>query len=447
MFGVRGVVEGFYGPPWAFDARRDVLSFLAPRGMNAYVYAPKDDPYHRARWRDPYPSGDLDQLLDLHRHCAAIGIRFGFALSPGLDVAYDEAGDRDALWAKLAPFIDAGVDWIVLAFDDVPLRPGAGAGQAALVGWVSRRTNAHLTVVPTDYVGTRSSPYLDELCGALPPDVDLMWTGTTVVPPRITAPQAEARRAATGGRPVLIWDNYPVNDAFMAASLHLGPLRGREARLADVCVGVLANPMSQARASMVALATVADFLTDPEAYDPAASWERALADLGGQGSSALRALARACSASLLATRVPMHDLIDAVEEAAPDAARALRAELEEAAALPRGLPESLVAEVQPWADQASREASTGLAALKVFEADDSSGDPWSRALAVMGMLLAWSAARNASDRVAFGARFACYPGIVLGDDGRVTVDPDLSLVEDTNALDRLCRLALAQGQR
>ena len=53
-FPVRGVIEGFYGAPWTHAARLDAVAFLAERGMNAYVYAPKDDPRHRTRWREPY---------------------------------------------------------------------------------------------------------------------------------------------------------------------------------------------------------------------------------------------------------------------------------------------------------------------------------------------------------------------------------------------------------
>ena len=39
-FAVRGIVEGFYGRPWSHAARLDAISFLSPRGLNAYVYAP-----------------------------------------------------------------------------------------------------------------------------------------------------------------------------------------------------------------------------------------------------------------------------------------------------------------------------------------------------------------------------------------------------------------------
>src|SRR6476469_7058710 len=78
-FEVRGIVEGFYGPPWTHDARCDVISFLAPRGLNAYVYAPKDDAKHRAEWRTPYDANERAQFRELAAHAQATGVRFGFA--------------------------------------------------------------------------------------------------------------------------------------------------------------------------------------------------------------------------------------------------------------------------------------------------------------------------------------------------------------------------------
>ena len=44
---LRGVVEGFYGTPWTFDDRSDIIEFCRQSNLNAYIYAPKDDPYHR----------------------------------------------------------------------------------------------------------------------------------------------------------------------------------------------------------------------------------------------------------------------------------------------------------------------------------------------------------------------------------------------------------------
>lgn len=51
----RGVVEGFYGQPLSNQERAEQFSFYQQKGLNSYIYAPKDDPYHRSRWREPYP--------------------------------------------------------------------------------------------------------------------------------------------------------------------------------------------------------------------------------------------------------------------------------------------------------------------------------------------------------------------------------------------------------
>ena len=49
----RGVIEGFYGNPWSHKDRLRQFDFYGQYKMNTYVFGPKDDPYHRARWREP----------------------------------------------------------------------------------------------------------------------------------------------------------------------------------------------------------------------------------------------------------------------------------------------------------------------------------------------------------------------------------------------------------
>ena len=61
----RGIVEGFLGPLWSMAHRRRLLAFGAARGMNTYLYAPKDDPYHRKLWRRPYPNAQWRELVRL----------------------------------------------------------------------------------------------------------------------------------------------------------------------------------------------------------------------------------------------------------------------------------------------------------------------------------------------------------------------------------------------
>jgi hyaluronoglucosaminidase len=470
---LRGVIEGFYGPPWSQSSRLAVLEFVAERGMNAYVYAPKSDAKHRHRWRDEYDTDELARFEQLARHTTSLGIRFGFALSPGLDIHYGDDGDRAALVDKLAPLLDAGVDWVVLALDDIPNRPGLAGDQAELTVWLqdalhSGRPDTHLTLVPTEYVGTQPTPYLRTLAAALPPAADVMWTGPTVCSPVIRADDARAWADALGGRRPLLWDNYPVNDGTMERSLHLGPYRGREPELTDALDGVLCNPMLQAHASQVALATAADFLCAPERYDPEESWSAAIAAVGGSRAPALRALATACADSplLQAEHLEAHALVTAVKAAAngpdwPGAVAALRDHLsavrEARRAWDDAADDPLGMEIEPWLVRGAVESEAGLAALRLLQhvrpvarrTGDGHGkaavpDAETAMLHAFAALFAWSAARR-GERVVFGPRFAVYPAVVqLDADGRPGLDVDLALVEGQSAIDKLCELALAR---
>jgi hyaluronoglucosaminidase len=469
------VIEGFYGPPWSQQARLTVIDFVAERGMNAYVYAPKSDAKHRARWREAYDTEEAARFEQLARHTSARGMRFGFALSPGLDVDYGADGDRRALLEKLAPLVDTGVEWIVLALDDIPNRPRLARDQAELTAWLLDALRAHrstmkLTLVPTEYVGTRPTTYLRTLARGLPPDVEVMWTGPTVCSPVIRAADARAWAAALGGRRPLLWDNYPVNDGAMERSLHLGPYRGRAPELTDELAGVLCNPMLQAHASRVALATAADFLCAPDRYDAEASWSAALTAVGGSRAPALRALATACADGPLlpAEHLEAHALVAALDDAADgpewsDAVVALREHLHAARTARRAWADSrhdpLGVEIEPWLARAAVEADAGLSSLRLVQSirpvarlgADGQGraaapDAEAAMLHAFAVLFAWSEARN-GQRVVFGPRFTVYPAVVqLGTDGRPGLDVDLALVEGKSAIDRLCRLALGRYQ-
>ena len=76
-------------------------------------------------------------------------------------------------------------------------------------------------------------------------------------------------------RKVLLWDNYPVND-YCRGRLNLGPLRNRRRELPNYLEGVLFNPMNEAYASSIPLATCSDYAWGPDMYDPQCSWRSGL---------------------------------------------------------------------------------------------------------------------------------------------------------------------------
>jgi hyaluronoglucosaminidase len=303
---IRGVIEGFYGEPWTHAERLDLLGFAGAEGFNLWVHAPKDDPYHRRLWRDPYPAEELARIAELASEARRLGVEFAYAIAPGLDLCYSSERDWESLLAKIDQIRGIGVGSFQLLWDDIEHtlncpedealygqeeRPSAAA-QAPFTNRFAKEVEqpGPLVVCPIGYAGTGDSPYRKIFGERLDPGIVVYWTGPEVVSIGISREALDLAVERFRGHELLLWDNYPVND-FEPGKLFLGPLRGRDPRLAEGrCAGLVANAMVQAVPSKLALATVADWLRDPQGYDPDASFERALRDYGDEVEEAVRRL-------------------------------------------------------------------------------------------------------------------------------------------------------------
>jgi hyaluronoglucosaminidase len=461
----RGVVEGFYGPPYRHADRLWLIERLGAWGMNRYVYAPKDDPLHRAQWRTPYEPQVLREFAELVERGQAAGVEVGFAVSPGLSIEYAAAADVAALQAKFRGFRALGARFFCLALDDVPttlLHSGdqahfgsLGAAHVALAHAVAEAVGdaATLWVVPTDYVGVGATDYLERLGRELAPAIEVGWTGRTVVSPTITAAEA-ARRAATLRRRLLVWDNVPVADGPMRPMLHLGPYVGRDPGLAEHVSGVLLNPMAQAHASAVALRTAADYLRDPCGYDPQRAWHAALAEIGQGAPSAFAVFAAAhrfsallpddrdpeLEAAVTAVRAALAAQTDAsaglgelrrLVDARVAAAEVLRADLTD-----RGLAE----EIEPWLASHRSESERLAAAVDLLEtlcADTAALQQVFGLFRLEGMLTRIPPAAVAS----YGPRRVLYPQLASLRDEAAAFGADPALFLDRCLADELVELA------
>jgi hyaluronoglucosaminidase len=116
---VTGIIEGFYGPPWSHGDRLDLLAFCGRHGLNTWVHAPKDDPYHRRLWREPYPEDELARLAELAREAERHGVDFVWAIAPGLSIRAGDESELRALDAKRDQLRGAGVQTFQLLWDDI----------------------------------------------------------------------------------------------------------------------------------------------------------------------------------------------------------------------------------------------------------------------------------------------------------------------------------------
>lgn len=306
----RGSIEGFYGAPWSHEDRLSQLDFYGQQKMNMYIYAPKDDPYHREQWRVPYPANKLAEISELVQKAKQNHVELVFAISPGNSVCFSSDTDFQALKDKAQAMWDIGIRSYALFLDDIDktLRCAAdrttfnsdtnpvAAAQAFLLNrfkkeFIDTHPGAHrLITVPTDYANITTTAYINRFAALVDPSIIVQWTGPAVVPAGISVSDVDKAKAIYK-HDLLIWDNYPVND-YARDRLFLGPLYNRDAGIADHgVIGLTSNPMNEAEASKISLFTIADYMWNPLAYNPDTSWQRSIKRFGGDAVDALRTFA------------------------------------------------------------------------------------------------------------------------------------------------------------
>ncbi|MFJ7936061.1 beta-N-acetylglucosaminidase domain-containing protein [Sporosarcina sp. NPDC096371] len=290
---VRGIVEGFYGNPWSHNDRLDQIRFYGDYKMNTYIYAPKDDPYHRNRWRDPYPESEMERMKELINTAKNNKVDFVFAISPGIDIRFDgQRGEEDfnALLKKSESLYEMGVRSFSILFDDINNKDGVK--QAQLLNrfnkeFIKEKQDVKpLITVPTDY-DTRSmgvigdlNTYTKAFSQTLDKDIKVMWTGQAVVSEKLPLENVEFMRAVYGDQ-IGVWWNYPVTD-YLKSKLALGPIVNIDERLEGKLDFFTMNPMEHANLSKISLATGADYSWNITGYDADRSWNRTIELLFGE---------------------------------------------------------------------------------------------------------------------------------------------------------------------
>ena len=398
---VRGITEGFYGTAWTHRQRLAQLDFMGRTKQNRYLYAPGDDLYRQARWREPYPAQQRARFRELAERARRNHVSLGWAVTPGQAMCFASDDDVRALTRKLDAMWALGFRAFQLQFQDVSYsewhcgadadRFGSGPeaaarAQARVANAVARHLTARhpgaagLSLMPTEYYEDGTTDYRRALARKLAKGVEVAWTGVGVVPRTITGGELSDAREAFG-HPLVTMDNYPVND-YDPGRIFLGPYRGREPAVATGSAAVLANAMQQPEASRIPLFTAADYAWNPRAYRPRESWRAAIADLAGgdrRREQALAALAGNDASSVLDAEESayLRPLTEAYWESRTaggagtggDAARRLREAFTVLRELPRRLSGTgLGSEVAPWSEQLASYGEAGTAALGMLDA-------------------------------------------------------------------------------
>lgn len=295
----RGVVEGFYGTPWSHEVRMSLIDIYGKYKMNAYLYGPKDDPYHSCpNWRLPYPEKEAQNIKELIAACNRNRVDFVWAIHPGQDIKWNEE-DYQNLLNKCTWMYNLGVRSFAVFFDDIS---GEGTNPVKQTELLNRLTKdfveakgdiSSLTVCPTDYSKLWANPTpqgsLAIYGETLNPAIEVFWTGDVVCSDltKETMDWVNSRIK----RPAYYWWNFPVTD-YARHILMQGPVYGLSTQLSnkDLC-GIVSNPMEHGEASKLALYGVADYSWNIAAYNPIDNWERALVEMMPEAHEAYRTFA------------------------------------------------------------------------------------------------------------------------------------------------------------
>lgn len=425
----RGFIEGYYGIPWSDEDRISLMEFGGEFKMTSYIFAPKDDPYHKgAQWRALYPQERLDEIKKMVDAGNAAKCRFVFTIHPFGGSTGVQAGtyeqDLQDLKDKFDQLYSIGVRQFGVLGDDVGNLDRSVVIQLMndLQKWADEKGDVYdLVFCPAGYNHSWQGNYseLNEYDGGFDERIQIFWTGEAVCQPvevktldhfrRYNLPEGTEERRAP-----LFWLNWPVNDInAQRLMMGKGSLLHTDVDPQDL-KGVVTNPMQEAEASKVALFAVADYAWNVKAFDDDQSWADSFKYIDSDASEELHTLAKHMSnpqpnnhGLVLAESEELQPIVDAFKQAweSQDAAaiaaqgEVLKAELQEIADaadgfMARSQNEALKEELEPFAyalrDTALADLNYVDAAMGLSASDDQQAmDSYSQAIQYMSSRLSY----------------------------------------------------------
>lgn len=378
---VRGVIEGFYGVAWTHEYRLSLLKFMGRYKLNAYIYAPKDDPKHRSQWRALYTDEELIKMKELVECAIDNNVRFIYAISPGLDISLSGRYEKDLekLFEKCESMYAIGVRDFAILLDDITTLDAEGHAKL-LNDFQNKFVKTHsgcsdLVMITPEYCDAMLTKYSNTVASLVQPEIKMMWTGSGVIPALINEKTLK-KATSLYNRKMFIWWNYPVNDT-MANNLFMGPCEGLGVNIDEAINGLVSNPMNQGYASMLPLLTISDFLWNPDGYEKEASLAQASTHLAPACADGLFTFADLCRASVMNKNKSTLTLINEIEafnKGEQGSAAALKTKLEKAAADLALLREKgsseLLGEINAWLSKAQTMIDAAIEFVEYKEASD-----------------------------------------------------------------------------
>lgn len=305
----RGVIEGFYGIPWSNEDRISLMKFGGQFKANTFVFAPKDDPYHRERWSELYPKEMLTEIGRMAKVGNETKNRFIWTISPLGEVATLARTEGEAhvmalleentekMLRKFDQLYDVGVRQFGVLGDDVGNLPLEYVVKlmASVSEWVKEKGDVYDTLYcPASYNSAWAwiPAELNAYEKGFDENIQIFWTGSTTCAPVDQDTIDVFKNKENDGverRDPLFWMNWPVNDVDMSR-VFLGKGEMYQPNIQNLA-GVVTNPMQEAEASKISIFATADYTWNTEGFDDQKSWEDSMKYIEPDAAEELHVLA------------------------------------------------------------------------------------------------------------------------------------------------------------
>lgn len=431
----RGIVEGYYGYPYSFAVKKDLMQFFKRYKMNTYIYGAKSDPYHSGFWREPYPktitarqekNGWLTtgMISDLSKLSLETKVNFIWAIHPSSGKAVDystkESTDKavEDVMGKFRLMHKLGVRQFSVFLDDTGWDFDhvnnyrdffTNLRQALHKEYNVNYTNASDTVKPLHYV-----PHIYAINFASKKDIKTYFDAISQIPQDIVVYTTGSgvwsslknedfqTMESLMHRPVALWWNYPCNDnkdgrlytSDMYSNLHEMGLPTPDKEIPQ-CLGMVSNPMQQGTVAKIALFGVADYAWNNRGFEPKTNWSASFPAIIGkeraplynylarflryQDPESLQSLYNNVKSAYPATSSQTAALIDTLKKIGSAADAMLTMQL-------RNNSDSLLLQdLHPWLKKLSKMAELGQTLLQLPSVKDE-GDRWQQYCEVLSTL-------------------------------------------------------------
>ncbi|QCJ44358.1 hypothetical protein FAY30_21975 [Bacillus sp. S3] len=305
---IRGFIEGYYGIPWSNEDRMSLMRFAGQFKATSYVFAPKDDPYHREKWAELYPPEKLAEIKEMAQVGNENKTRFVWTISPLAEVARisQTGGDpmlklqenTDKMLAKFDQLYDVGVRQFGVLGDDVGSLPRnyVVALMHSVSEWAKEKGDVYdILYCPASYNSSWAwNPNeLNDYEKGFDKNIQIFWTGSTTCAPIVQSTIDTFKTRSNGGverRDPLFWLNWPVNDVDMSR-VFLGKGEMLQPGIKNLA-GAVTNPMQEAEASKISIFAVADYAWNTETFNAQKSWEDSFNYIESDAAAELHTLAK-----------------------------------------------------------------------------------------------------------------------------------------------------------